>query len=107
MRLASQECASEPARAAWPEPPVPAPATAPRWLNPTKLAYLIGPVAFAVVLVLMRFDYVEQVRWWERLTVFAAIAFVNAVVDRIYDAYPSGLTLDLRGVGQGAADTVA
>src|SRR3984957_18413324 len=75
------------ARPAGPDPPAPPP-TAPRWLNPTKLAYLIGPVAFAVVLVLMRFDYVERVRWWERLTVFAAIAFVNAVVDRIYDAYP-------------------
>ena len=97
----------EPARADWPEPPAPAPATPRRWLNPTKLAYLIGPVAFAVVLVLMRFGYVERVPWWEWLTVFAAIAFVNAVVDRIYDTYPSELTLNLRVVNQVAAVTVA
>ena len=107
MTLASQDGASEPARADWPAPPVPAPATARRWLNPTKLAYLIGPVAFAVVLVLMRFGYVERVPWWEWLTVFAAIALVNAVVDRIYVTHPSGLTLDLRVVSQVAAVTVA
>ena len=107
MTLASQDGASEPARADWPEPPVPVQATARRWLSPTKLAYLIGPVAFAVVLVLMRFGYVERVPWWEWLTVFAAIALVNAVVDRIYVTYPSRLTLDLRVVSQVAAVTVA
>ena len=98
---------AEPARADGPEPPAPAPSTARRRLNPTKLAYLIGPVAFAVVLVLMRFGYVTRVPWWVWLTVFAAIAFVNAVVDRIYHTHPGRFTLNLRVVSQVAAVTVA
>ena len=43
-----------------PGDPVRVPATRRRRLNPTKLAYLIAPGAFAVVFVLMRYGYVAR-----------------------------------------------
>jgi diguanylate cyclase (GGDEF)-like protein/PAS domain S-box-containing protein len=106
MTLAVEDAASTSAGDG-PEPPVRAPSPARRWLSPTELAYLIGPVAFAVVLLLMRFGYVTQVRWWVWLSVFVAIAVVNAAADRYYAVRPSRLSLNLRVVSQVVSVTVA
>jgi diguanylate cyclase (GGDEF)-like protein/PAS domain S-box-containing protein len=107
MALASQDAADESARADGIEPPVRASSTARRRLNPTKLAYLIGPVAFAVIIVLMRFGYVAQVRWWVWLSLFIAIAVVNKAADRFYERRPGPLSLNLRVVSQVVACTLA
>ncbi len=107
MALASQDAAGASAGADGPEPPVRTSSTARRRLNPTKLAYLIGPVAFAVIVLLMRFGYVARVHWWVWLSLFAAIAVVNAAADRFYMVRPSRLSLNLRVVSQVVAVTVA
>src|ERR1700722_7790170 len=100
MGLVSQDGASGPARADWPEPLVRAPSAERRGLNLNNLPYLVGPVAFAVVLVLMRFGYVAHVRWWAWLSVLAGVTIINVVVDRIYQAHRSTLTLILRVISQ-------
>ena len=107
MALASQDAASTSAGGDWPELPVQAPSTVRRTLNPTKVGYLIGPVAFGVILVLMRFGYVAQERWWVWLCVFAGIALVNAAADFYSTARPSRFSLDLRVVCQVTTVTVA
>jgi diguanylate cyclase (GGDEF)-like protein/PAS domain S-box-containing protein len=107
MALASQHAGSASAGADGSEPPVRAPSTARRKLDPTKLAYLIAPGAFAVIVVLMRFGYVARVQWWVWLTVFVSIVVVNLQIDRIYRARPNWFTLNLRVVSQVAAVTIA
>ena len=107
MALASQDAASTSAGADGPEPPVRAPSTTRRKLNPTKLGYLIGPVAFAVILLLMRFGYVARVRWWVWLALLVGIAIVNAAADRYYPARPGRMSLNLRVASQVTAVTLA
>ncbi|MFZ0250990.1 MAG: EAL domain-containing protein [Acidimicrobiales bacterium] len=107
MALASRDAADASARADGIEASLRAPSTARRKLNPTKLAYLIGPVAFAVVLVLMRYGYVARVHWWVWLSLFISIAVVNAAADRFYALRPGPLSLNLRVVAQVTACTVA
>jgi PAS domain S-box-containing protein len=99
-------CREASARADGPEPPVRGSSTARRRLNPTKLAYLIAPVAFAVILLLMRFGYVAREHWWVWLSVFVAIVVVNLQVDRLYRARPNWVTLNLRVASQVVAVTV-
>ncbi len=106
MGLVSQDGASEPARADRPEPPVRGSSAERSRLNLGKLPYLVGPVAFALVLVLIRFGYVAHVRWWVWLIVIVGATVINVVVDRIYQARPSAFRLDLRVVSQVAAVTL-
>ena len=63
-------------------------------------------VAFAVIVVLMRFGYVARVQWWVWLTVFVSIVVVNLQIDRLYRARPNWFTLNLRVVSQVAAVTI-
>ena len=77
-----------------------------RILDPTKLAYLIGPAAFLVILLLTQLGYTERRSAWVWLGVFLAIVVVNLAVDHAYKARPNGLTLNLRVVSQVAAVTV-
>jgi diguanylate cyclase (GGDEF)-like protein/PAS domain S-box-containing protein len=107
MALATQHAGSASARADGTEPPVRAPSTARRKLDPTKLAYLVAPFAFAVIVVLMRFGYVARVQWWVWLTVLVSIVVVNLQVDRLHRARPNWFTLNLRVVSQVAAVTIA
>jgi diguanylate cyclase (GGDEF)-like protein/PAS domain S-box-containing protein len=107
MGLASQDGASDAAPAGRPEPPVPVEATARHGINLRTLPYLVAPIAFVVIVVLMRFGYVAHVRWWAWLSVLVGITVVNVAVDRVYQAHPSALTLDLRVVSQVAAVTLA
>jgi PAS domain-containing protein len=104
MGLASEDGASTPARADWPEPPVQAPAV--QRLNLSTLPYLAGPIAFVVVLVLMRFGYLAHVPWWAWLSVLTCITLVNVVVDGFYQARPSAFRLDIRVISQVAAVTL-
>src|ERR1700685_4187462 len=105
MTLASRDAASEPVRA-WAGTPIAVSLTARRRLNPTKLAYLIGPVAFGVILLLMRFGYAARVSPWVWVAVFIAIPVANVVADRFYAARPGRLSLDVRVVSQVVAVTV-
>ena len=107
MAEASQDAAMTSARTDSSEPPVRASSAARRRLDPTKLAYLIGPMAFGVILVLMRFGYAARVSPWAWLGVLAAIAGVNALVDHWYTIRPSWVTLNLRIASQAAAVTIA
>jgi diguanylate cyclase (GGDEF)-like protein/PAS domain S-box-containing protein len=107
MALASQDAGSASARADGPEPPVRAPSSARRRLDPNKLAYLIAPGAFAVVFVLMRFGYVARVHWWAWLIVFVTIVVVNLQMDRVYRHRPNELTLHLRVACQVVGVTIA
>jgi diguanylate cyclase (GGDEF)-like protein/PAS domain S-box-containing protein len=107
MPLPSQDGVSEHGRADTSGPRVRASPTQRRWLNPTKLAYLIGPVALAVVLVLIRFGYVARLSPWVWVGLFVTIAVVNGAADRFYDAHPSALSRDLRVISQVASVTVA
>jgi diguanylate cyclase (GGDEF)-like protein/PAS domain S-box-containing protein len=107
MALASQDAGSASARADGHEPSVRVSSTARRRLNPTKLAYLIAPGAFALVFLLMRYGYVAGVHWWVWLTVFTTIVVVNLQMDRVYQARPNRLTLNLRVACQVVGVTIA
>jgi len=74
-------------------------------VDPAKLAYLMGPLAFFVLLVLMHFNYVEQVSPWVWLVVFVAIPTFNLIADRTYDHNSNPITLSLRVAVQVAAVT--
>src|ERR1700734_1841753 len=89
-----------------PEPPLRASSSERRRLTLTKLPYLVGPVAFALVVVLMRFGYVAHVRWWVWLTVLIGVTVINVAVDRVYQAHPNRFTLDFRVICQVAAVTL-
>jgi diguanylate cyclase (GGDEF)-like protein/PAS domain S-box-containing protein len=71
-------------------------------LSPTSLAYLIGPVAFVVILVMMKLNVMARESVWLWLAVFAAIPVASFVCDRLYLRRPSARRLHLR-VGASAA----
>jgi diguanylate cyclase (GGDEF)-like protein/PAS domain S-box-containing protein len=107
MALASQDAGRASARGDGPEPPVRVSTTARRRLNPTKLAYLIAPVGFAVIFLLMRYGYVARVHWWVWLIVLTTIVVVNLQMDRVYRARPNWFTLNLRVACQVLGVTIA
>src|SRR5580704_11320387 len=107
MSPPSQDAAIELGRAGTPGRRARASSSPRRWLSPTKLAYLIGPLALAVVLVLTRFGYVARVSPWVWVGLFVGIAVVNWAADRFYDAHPGALSRDLRVISQAASVTVA
>jgi hypothetical protein len=75
-------------------------------MPPELIAYLMGPLAFVAILVLMHFDYVERVSPWVWLTLFVAIPIGNFVVDRRYERSNTTARLHLRIAGQVTAVTV-
>ena len=107
MTLAAQDGAGGPVRADERRPSPLVQPTRLRRLQPTKLAYLIGPAAFVVIMLLMRFGYAARVSPWVWVGVFVAIPLVNVVADRFYSARPSGLSLHVRVASQVAAVTTA
>ena len=106
MALATQDGVHDATAAGRPEPPFRASSAQRRRLTLTKLPYLVGPVAFVLVVVLMRFGYVAHVRWWVWLTVLIGVTVINVAVDRIYQAHPNAFTLDFRVISQVAAVTL-
>ena len=78
-----------------------------RWrVNPTHVAYLMGPAAFVVILLMMRFDLIVQESAWLWLAVFVAIPVASLAADRVYRAGPSPIRLHARVVIQVAAVTI-
>ena len=76
-----------------------------RRLNPTHLAYLMGPAAFVVILLLMKFDLVVRESAWLWLAVFITVPAVSFVSDALYSAQPSPFRLHARVAVQAAAVT--
>jgi diguanylate cyclase (GGDEF)-like protein/PAS domain S-box-containing protein len=70
-----------------------------RWrVNPTHVAYLMGPAAFFVILLMMRFDLVVHESAWLWLGVFIAIPIASLAADQLYRAHPSQYRLHVRVV---------
>jgi len=75
-------------------------------LSPAVLAYLIGPIAFVVVLLLMKFHLVARESGWLWLAIFVATPLVSFVCNRFYLQAPTPRRLNLRIAGSAAAVTV-
>jgi diguanylate cyclase (GGDEF)-like protein/PAS domain S-box-containing protein len=75
-------------------------------MAPEVIAYLMGPLAFVAILLLMHFNYVERVPVWTWLALFVAIPICNFTVDRIYERSKGAATLQLRIAVQVAAVSV-
>jgi PAS domain-containing protein len=67
-----------------------------RRLNPTTLGYLIGPIAFLTILVLMHFNFIVHGSAWTWLGIFIAVPVSNLLIDRAYATRPSPPTFHLR-----------
>jgi diguanylate cyclase (GGDEF)-like protein/PAS domain S-box-containing protein len=67
-----------------------------RLLDPTVLGYLIGPIAFVAVLLLMHLGYVVRVSAWVWLGIFLAAPLANLTVDHLSKVNPSPITFHLR-----------
>ena len=108
MALASQDAARRPPEPTGPNSRFGRRSTARRKLNPTKLAYLIGPVVFAVILLLMRFGYAARVHW-------LGVARPphrhrhrqRGWRTRYYTVHPGRMSLNLRVASQVTAVTLA
>ena len=74
-------------------------------LSPTSLAYLIGPIAFVTILLLMKLRVMERESVWLWLAVFAVIPVVSFTCDRLYVRRPSAWRLHLRVAASAAAVT--
>jgi diguanylate cyclase (GGDEF)-like protein/PAS domain S-box-containing protein len=75
-------------------------------LNPTYLAYLIGPAALVVLLVLMHVGAIVRESAWLWLAVFVAAPAVSFLVDRLSGPRRTPLHLHLRVAVQAATVTV-
>jgi diguanylate cyclase (GGDEF)-like protein/PAS domain S-box-containing protein len=74
-------------------------------LNTTKLAYLIGPAALLIILLLMKLGFISHESPWEWIALFVAIPLLNLLADHYFDVRPSRVTLNARIVSQVAAVT--
>ena len=74
-------------------------------LNPVALAYLMGPIALMVVLLLMHFGDVARQSTWLWIAVFIAVPTTSLLCDHLYTANPSRLRLNLRVAVQAAGVT--
>ena len=77
-----------------------------RRVNPTYLAYLIGPVALVAILLLMRFGVVARESAWLWLAVFIAVPLAGLLGDHLYSTSPSRLRLNARVAVQAAGVTM-
>ncbi len=87
------------------EPVVRGRQTGARQVNPRLLAYLIGPLALATILVLRRFDLVAQESLWLWFGIFIAIPLVSVAIDVRYRSSPTRSLLHLRVAWHAAAVT--
>ncbi len=72
-------------------------------IDPALLGYLMGPLAFGAILLLMRFGYITHESAWLWLIVFLAVPTVNLLVDRFYERRPDPFALNVRVAVQVAA----
>ncbi len=73
-----------------------APADGPGGLSPAFLAYVVGPIALVVLLVLRHFGLVATVPVWAYAGAIVAAQVSGQLVDRWHDAPPGSLRLHLR-----------
>ena len=74
-------------------------------LDPKKLAYLMGPVAFGALVVMMSFGLVAKEPIWLWLAVFVAIPAASLIADNRYEARRTEFRLHARVAIQAAAVT--
>jgi diguanylate cyclase (GGDEF)-like protein/PAS domain S-box-containing protein len=81
-----------------------------RWhlprLSPSALAYLMGPIAFVIILLLMNFNVLARESTWLWLAVFIASPLVSLVCNRLYLLAPTPRRLHLRVAASAASVTV-
>ncbi len=75
-------------------------------LNPTFLAYFMGPVALLVILLLVHVGAAARESAWVWVAVFVAVPATSLLVNHIYTVRPTPLRLHLR-VGTQAAGVTA
>jgi diguanylate cyclase (GGDEF)-like protein/PAS domain S-box-containing protein len=75
-------------------------------LSPAVLAYLIGPISFLVILVLMKFDVIAHESMWLWLAVLVASPAVSFVCNSFYALDPTRRRLHLRVAASAASVTV-
>ncbi len=69
------------------------------------LAYLIGPIALVVILLLMKFNLIVREPVWLWVGVFIAVPLTSATCDRLYHRRPTTQRLHLRVAGSAAGVT--
>jgi diguanylate cyclase (GGDEF)-like protein/PAS domain S-box-containing protein len=75
-------------------------------LSPTVLAYLMGPLALPVIILLMHFGLVVRRPIWLWIAVFIATAASSLIADLLYRHRPSPLRIHVR-IAQNAAAVTA
>ena len=65
-------------------------------LNPIALGYLIGPLAFVLVLVLEHFGVVARHSPWLWFGLFLTVALINLIADKAFDRRPNALRRQVR-----------
>jgi diguanylate cyclase (GGDEF)-like protein/PAS domain S-box-containing protein len=96
MTVPAADAAATPPRGPAPQPK----------LSPKLLAYLIGPIALVLVLILMKFGLIVRESVWLWIGVFVFVPVATAVCDRIYLEHPSPRRLHLRVGGSAASVTL-
>jgi len=71
-------------------------------LSPAVLSYAMGPIAFGVIVLFMRFNLVARRPLWLWLAVFVAVPLTSLVCNRLYRHAPTTRHLHLR-IGASAA----
>src|SRR5271163_3502725 len=77
-----------------------------RRLNPTVLAYGMGPLAFVVILLLMRFGDVARESAWLWVAVFIVVPMISLLGNYLYEKNPSEVGLHLRVASGALAVTI-
>jgi diguanylate cyclase (GGDEF)-like protein/PAS domain S-box-containing protein len=76
-------------------------------LNPSLLAYLMGPAALAAILLLMHFNEIAKEPVWLWVAIFIAIPATSLTADHLYRVHPSRLCLHARvGIQAAGVTTV-
>ena len=75
-------------------------------LSPSTLAYLIGPIAFAIILFLMKLNVLARESVWLWLAVFVVSPLVSLVCNRLYLVAPTPGRLQIRIAASAASVTV-
>src|SRR5580700_5829718 len=76
-----------------------------RTLNPSLLAYLMGPAALAALLLLMHFHDVAQEPVWGWVAVFIAVPVSSLSGDYLFRRRPTSVSLHIRVAVQAAGVT--
>jgi diguanylate cyclase (GGDEF)-like protein/PAS domain S-box-containing protein len=75
-------------------------------LSPTALAYLMGPIAFVVIIFLMRFNVLARESLWLWLGVFIATPLASFVCNRLYSLAPTPRRFHIRTAASAALVTM-